>query len=106
LRAAPSTASHPLESREKLYLRSIARLEATVQDMALDREGLVRETQALRHALDAVNASAAGRLVAFARSAVARVLPPGTRRRQVFTAAVGHVASRLPGGSRPRKVLD
>jgi len=104
--AAPSTASHPLASREKLYLRSIARLEATVQDMALDRDGLVRETHLLRHTLDAVHESAAGRLVAFARSMLAVFLPPGTRRRQAFTAAVGYMASRLPGGSRPRKVLD
>jgi Sulfotransferase family len=97
---------HELAAREKLYLRSIARLEATLQDLALDRDGLVRESHALRHTLDAVHASAAGRLVAFARSVLAGVLPPGTRRRRVFTAALGHVASRLPAGPRPRKVLD
>jgi hypothetical protein len=69
-------------------------------------DGLVRESAALRHTLDAAHASVAGRLVAFARSLLAGVLPPGTRRRQVFTAVLAHVTSRLPAGSRPRKVLD
>jgi hypothetical protein len=104
--AALSAECHELAAREKLYLRSIARLESSLQDVALDRDGLVRESAALRHTLDAAHASVAGRLVAFARSMLAGLLPPGTRRRQVFTAVLGHVASRLPAGSRPRKVLD
>jgi hypothetical protein len=104
--AALSTECHELAAREKLYVRSIARLEASLQDVALDRDGLVRESAALRHTLDAAHASVAGRLVAFVRSMLAGLLPPGTRRRQVFTAVLGHFASRLPAGPRPRKVLD
>src|SRR5262249_20206983 len=92
--------------REKLYLRSIARLEATLQDMILDRDGLVRENAALRHTLDALHASAAGRLLVFARGALAHILPVGTRRRQVFTAALQRITRRLPAGARRGRVLD
>jgi hypothetical protein len=84
--------------REELYVRSIARLEASLGAMTLDRDALVRESEALRRSLHAVRTSAAGRLVGFARWLLAHVLPPGTRRQQVFTAAAGSVARRLPPG--------
>ncbi len=103
---ALSARCNELALRERRSLQSIASLESALRAMTLDRDGRAREGAAARQALLEIHSSCAGRLVMFARGVIVDVLPPGTRRREVFNAILRRIARRLPSRRGPRPAVD
>jgi O-antigen biosynthesis protein len=83
---------------------AIAGLKAELRTVIAERDQQMRETEAALAVLHEVQASSAWRLATLARRGIARALPPGTRRRELFNAVLWRVARRLPA-SRARRAV-